>query len=126
MIQGTFTWNDAGNNQAYVAGHISMTFNGVSIYFVCKNSPDPKLQEIAADANHQHVPRGLSKQQPGIRAGRQRHAVQAQQVSECREGIPALHDGKEQYGPWLANCLGYWSNPLKAYSKMSFWTPIRN
>ena len=28
----------------------------------------------------------------------------------------------EQYGPWLSNCLGYWSEPLKAYSKMKFWT----
>jgi multiple sugar transport system substrate-binding protein len=27
-----------------------------------------------------------------------------------------------QYGPWLSQCLGYWSNPLKAYSKMAFWT----
>ena len=29
---------------------------------------------------------------------------------------------KEQYGPWLSNCIGYWSEPLKAYSKMKFWT----
>ena len=29
---------------------------------------------------------------------------------------------QEQYGPWLAACLGYWSNSLKAYSKMPFWT----
>ena len=29
---------------------------------------------------------------------------------------------QEQYGPWLSACLGYWSNSLKAYSKMPFWT----
>ena len=44
MIQGTLTWNDAGNNQAYAAGQIGMTFNGVSIYYVLKNSPDPTLR----------------------------------------------------------------------------------
>ena len=27
----------------------------------------------------------------------------------------------DQYGPWLEQCLGYWCNPLKAYSKMKFW-----
>jgi multiple sugar transport system substrate-binding protein len=26
-----------------------------------------------------------------------------------------------QYAPWLAGCLGYWSNPLKNYGKMKFW-----
>ena len=29
---------------------------------------------------------------------------------------------KEQYGPWLSNCIGYWSQPLRAYGKMKFWT----
>src|SRR3954451_24103504 len=26
-----------------------------------------------------------------------------------------------QYAPWLANCLGYWSNPLQAYGPMAVW-----
>jgi multiple sugar transport system substrate-binding protein len=29
---------------------------------------------------------------------------------------------KEQYGPWLAACIGYWSEPLAAYAKMKFWS----
>src|ERR1019366_3331028 len=33
MIQGTLTWNDVGNNQAYTAEQISLTFNGVSLYY---------------------------------------------------------------------------------------------
>jgi len=28
---------------------------------------------------------------------------------------------KDQYGNWLSSCLGYWCQPLKAYSKMDFW-----
>ncbi|MGH7121676.1 MAG: hypothetical protein ACREFP_22250 [Acetobacteraceae bacterium] len=27
-----------------------------------------------------------------------------------------------QYGNWLSGCYGYWSNPLKAYSDMAFWS----
>ena len=42
MIPGTMAWNDAGNNKAYAAGDIGLTFNGVSIYFV--------LQELARSA----------------------------------------------------------------------------
>jgi multiple sugar transport system substrate-binding protein len=64
MIQGTLTWNDAGNNQAYAAGKIGMTFNGVSIYYVLKNSPDPALQAMAADTYHHDTPFGFSKRKP--------------------------------------------------------------
>ena len=27
----------------------------------------------------------------------------------------------EQYDPWLTGCLGYWSQPLKAYAKSAVW-----
>ena len=26
-----------------------------------------------------------------------------------------------QYEPWLNGCLGYWSNPLKAYDQAAVW-----
>ncbi|MBV8589650.1 MAG: carbohydrate ABC transporter substrate-binding protein, partial [Acetobacteraceae bacterium] len=28
----------------------------------------------------------------------------------------------EQYEPWLNACLGYWSNPLKAYDQAAVWS----
>ena len=27
----------------------------------------------------------------------------------------------EQYDPWLTGCLGYWSQPLKAYGESAVW-----
>ena len=121
LISGTMSWNDASNNKAFAAGDISMTFNGVSIYYVCKNSPDPKLQEIAADTNHQLAPRGLSARTPAsalvVNAMLFKHT---KYPNAAKEYLRFMME-KEQYGPWLANCLGYWSNPLKAYSKMGFW-----
>ena len=47
----------------------------------------------------------------------ERHGAQAHQVPECRQGLPAVHDGSEQYEPWLTGCLGYWAHPLKAYDE---------
>ena len=78
MIPGTIAWNDAGNNKAYIAGDISLTFNGVSIYFVLKNSPDP---EAAGDSGGYHAPEGAAG--PGeafahVGGDHERHAVQAQ------------------------------------------------
>ncbi|MBV9250435.1 MAG: carbohydrate ABC transporter substrate-binding protein, partial [Acetobacteraceae bacterium] len=121
MISGTLAWTDPSNNKAYAAGEISLTFNGVSIYFVLKNSQDPKLQEIAADTNHQDAPYGLSKARPSsalvVNAMTFKHT---KYPNAAREYLRFMME-KEQYGPWLANCLGYWSNSLKAYGKMAFW-----
>ncbi len=121
MISGTLSWNDSGNNKAFAAGDISITFNGVSIYYVCKNSPDPKLQAIAADTNHQLAPLGLSKQTPDSALVVNAMLFQHSKYPNAAKEYLRFMMEKEQYGPWLAACLGYWSNPLKAYSKMGFW-----
>ncbi len=121
MINGTLSWNDASNNKAYAAGDVSLTFNGVSIYFVARNSPDPKLQAIAADTDHQAAPFGMSKSRPQsalvVNAMLFKHA---KYPNAAKEYLRFMME-KEQYGPWLANCLGYWSNSLKNYGKMAFW-----
>ncbi|HYZ20825.1 MAG TPA: ABC transporter substrate-binding protein [Rhodopila sp.] len=121
IIGGTLSWNDASNNKAFASGDISLTFNGVSIYYVAKNSPDPKLQAIAADIGHQPAPFGLAKRAPQsalvVNAMTFKHT---KYPNACKEYLRFMMEAP-QYAPWLANCLGYWSNPLKAYGKMAFW-----
>jgi len=121
MIPGTLAWNDSGNNKAYAAGDIALTFNGVSIYYVLKNSPDPRLKAIAEDTNHQTVPFGTSTRRPQsslvVNAMLFRHT---KYPNAAKEYLRFMMEAP-QYGPWLSNCLGYWSNPLKAYGKMAFW-----
>jgi multiple sugar transport system substrate-binding protein len=121
MITGTLSWNDSGNNKAYAAGDISLTFNGVSIYYVCKTSPDPKLQAIAADTNHQLAPRGQSARTPSSALVVNAMLFQHSKYPNAAKEYLRFMMEKEQYGPWLSGCLGYWSNPLKAYSRMGFW-----
>jgi multiple sugar transport system substrate-binding protein len=122
MIDGTLSWNDASNNQAYIAQQIAMTFNGVSIYYVLKKSPDPKLNAIAEDTNHQLMPKGLAPKSPqsatSLLAMIFRHT---KYPNAAKEYLRFMMESP-QYGPWLSNCLGYWSEPLAAYSKMAFWT----
>ena len=54
FIPGTLSWLDPNNNKAFLDGQISVTNNGISIYFAAKNSPDPKLKEMAQDIQHAH------------------------------------------------------------------------
>jgi multiple sugar transport system substrate-binding protein len=122
MIQGTLSWNDSGNNKAYQSGQIGLTFNGVSIYYTCKNSPDPAVQAIAADTQHKLQPRGVSK--TNVQSATPLNAMvfkHTKYPNAAKDYIRFMME-KEQYGPWLSNCIGYWSEPLKAYSKMKFWT----
>ena len=121
LIGGTLSWNDSSNNKAFASGDISLTSNGVSIYYVAKNSPDPKLQAMAVDINHQASPLGLSKKPPQsslvVNAMTFKHT---KYPNACKEYLRFMMEAP-QYAPWLAGCLGYWSNSLKAYGKMAFW-----
>ena len=57
-IDGVLSWLDPSNNKAFLADQISLTLNGISIYTVAKNSPDPALKAIAADMDHANMPIG--------------------------------------------------------------------
>ena len=59
FIPGTLSWLDPNNNKAFLDGQISLTNNGISIYYAAKNSPDPKLKEMAADINHANYSRSV-------------------------------------------------------------------
>ena len=54
MIPGVGSWLDPHNNKAFLAGEISITGNGISIYYAAKE----KFPEIAADMDHANMPIG--------------------------------------------------------------------
>jgi len=120
MIEGTLSWQDPSNNKAFIAGDISLTQNGVSIYFVLKN--DPKSADMAADTNHAHMPLG-----PVGKPGESALILNAMAFKHtkypnaAKEFLRFMME-QEQYEPWLAGCIGYWAQPLKAYAESAVWT----
>jgi multiple sugar transport system substrate-binding protein len=119
-ISGTLSWQDPSNNKAFLAEEISLTMNGVSIYFVAKN--DPKTVHIATDMDHARMPSGLARSTPQVplilNAMAFRHT---KYPNAAKEYIRFMMEA-EQYEPWLNACLGYWSNPLKAYDEAAVWS----
>jgi multiple sugar transport system substrate-binding protein len=122
MIPGTLAWNDASNNKAYAAGEIGLTFNGVSIYYVLKNSPDPVLRAIADDTQHQTLPLGLAKRPPQTAGGMNAMLFRHSKYPNAAKEYLRFMMEADQYGPWLSSCLGYWSQTLRSYERMKFWT----
>jgi len=122
FIPGVLSWNDSNNNKAFLAGDISLTLNGISIWTVAKTSPDPKLQEMAKDINHAACPVGPvgkpTEQQNVLVAYGYKHSKYPKAVKEY---IRFMWD-KENYDAWEVASNGYVSPPLPAYNDNPVWT----
>jgi multiple sugar transport system substrate-binding protein len=58
FIPGTLSWLDPSNNKAFLAGEISLTLNGISIYYVAKTSKDAAVKALTPDIYHTPMPVG--------------------------------------------------------------------
>ena len=58
FVPGTLAWLDPNNNKAFLDDQVSVTNNGISIYYAAKNSNDPKLKAMAEDIYHSPLPIG--------------------------------------------------------------------
>ena len=114
FIAGTPSWNDVSNNRAYSSQEISLTANGVSLYFSLKN--DPATAAIAEDTEHQLLPKGLAKISPMAGLTLNAMVFKHSPYPNAAKAFLQFMLEKEQYEPWLNANLGYWSQPLEAYA----------
>ena len=119
MISGVASWNDVSNNRAYSAGDISMTSNGVSLYFSLKN--DPATAAVAADSEHQLMPLGVAKTAPMAGLTMNAMVFKHSQYPNASKAFLQFMLEREQYDPWLNANSGYWAHPLAAYADSDVW-----
>ena len=93
----------------------------MSLYYVLKKSPDPKLQAIAEDTQHQTIPKGFASRPPILATPMNAMVFNHTKYPNAAKEYLRFMMEAPQYGEWLSNCIGYWSQPLKAYAKMKFW-----
>lgn len=64
--EGGLAWDDSSNNRAFLAGTISATLNGASIYLEAKRKPDTYMSEkgtpLFQDILHAPLPKGAAGQ----------------------------------------------------------------
>ena len=121
MIPGTLAWGDPSNNKAYASGEISLTSNGVSIYYAAKTSKDAAGQAIAADTNHAVLPVGSAKGPPQTCTMLNAMVFKHTKFPNAAKDYLRFMMEAPQYDPWLTASLGYWAEPLKAYAESAFW-----
>jgi multiple sugar transport system substrate-binding protein len=120
FIAGTTSWNDVSNNRAYSAGDISLTSNGVSLYFSLKK--DPATAAIAEDTEHQLLPLGLAKSSPMTGLTLNAMVFKHSPYPNAAKAFLLFMMEREQYEPWLNANSGYWAQPLAAYADAAVWS----
>ncbi|WP_288391874.1 extracellular solute-binding protein [uncultured Herbaspirillum sp.] len=122
FVPGTLSWQDPSNNKAYLDGQISLTANGISVYYAAKNSQDPKLQEIGRDTQHAHFPIGPVGKPSELMQITQMMVFKHTKYPNAAKAFVQFMFEPDQYNPWMKASIGYVSQSLKAYEKNPVWT----
>jgi multiple sugar transport system substrate-binding protein len=124
FIPGTASWNDSFNNKAFLAGELSLTNNGVSIYAAEKADADknPKMKELAADTNHALWPIGPVGKPTEFHICYPMMAMRYSKFPQAAKAFMAFALEAENYDKWLVGAVGYITHPLNYYDKNPVWT----
>src|SRR6201997_2676536 len=73
--EGAMSWDDAGNNRAFLANTISSTSNGASIYLLARSKPDNYMSEtgkqLKDDCFHAPLPNLIPSYSPNQKAAKE-------------------------------------------------------
>jgi multiple sugar transport system substrate-binding protein len=123
FIPGTLSWNDVSNNKAFLDGQLSVTNNGISIYYAAKNSTDATIKAMADDIQHAPTfPVGKGGKPLELHLTVPAMVFRYSKYKNAAKDYVRFMFEREQYEPWNTASIGYWSHPLKAYEKLPVWT----
>ena len=122
FIPGTLSWLDPSNNKAFLDGQVSLTNNGISVYYAAKTSNDAKIKEMALDIEHASYPVGPVGRQTEVNLTVPAMVFKYTKFPNAAKDYIRFMMEKEQYEPWQTASIGYFSHPLKAYEKSAIWT----
>src|SRR5512141_2761821 len=122
FIPGTLSWLDPNNNKAFLGGDLSLTYNGISIYYAATHSPDPKLKAMAEDIQHAHFPIGPVGHPTELHLFFPMMIFKYSKYPNAAKEYLRFMMEKEQYEPWQQAANGYVTQPLQAYESNPIWT----
>ncbi len=119
---GTLSWLDPNNNKAFLDGQISLTANGISVYYAAKTSKDPKINAIAEDIQHANMPIGPVGRPTELNLVFPMMIFKYSKYPKAAKEYLRFMMEKEQYEPWQQAAIGYVTQPLRAYESNPIWT----
>lgn len=122
FVPGTLSWLDPNNNKAFLDGQVSITNNGISVYYAAKTSTDAKVKEMVADIGHASYPIGPVGRPTELHLFTQAMVFRYSKFPNAAKAYVTFMMEKEQYEPWQQAAIGYVTQPLKAYEANPIWT----
>jgi len=120
FIPGTESWLDVNNNRAFLAGQVSITANGVSIYYAAKK--DPAMAEIAADMVSTNLPVGKSGKDVELHQVTSAVVFKYTKFPNAAKLYLKYMFEKPQMDAWIESSSAYCCQTLKAYASNPIWT----
>ena len=118
MIPGVASWLDPHNNKAFLAEEISITNNGISIYYVAKE----QFPKIAEDMDHAQNPIGPIGRPTQLHLFDQAFIFKHTKFPEAAKHYLIHMFEEAQYGAWINAMRGYVVPTLKSYKNLPVWT----
>jgi multiple sugar transport system substrate-binding protein len=122
FIPGTLSWNDTNNNRAFLSGEISLTRNGISIYFAAKNSQNPSERAIADDMHHHIDPVGPIGHSTELNSYTQYVVFKFSRFPNAAKAFLAFMMDPEQMNPWIEASIGYVTPANPGFESHPIWT----
>ncbi|MHB2165405.1 ABC transporter substrate-binding protein [Alsobacter sp. R-9] len=119
FVPGTASWNDSSNNKAFLAGELSLTANGISIYATAKAQ---NMTAIADDMNHALWPVGPVGKPQELQLLFPLLTFKFTKNPKACKAFVAFMMEAENYNPWLEAAAGYLTGPLNAFDSNPVWT----
>ena len=118
MAPGCGSWLDPNNNRAFLAGEVSVTNNGISIYTLAKK----EKPDIAQDMDHANFPIGPVGKPTELALFSQAFVFKYSRFPNAAKEYLRFMLSPEQAGPWVEAMNGYVTPALKKYRDLDVWT----
>ncbi len=120
FIPGTESWQDVNNNRAFLAGQVSLTANGVSVYYAALN--DPAMAEIAEDMRSTNLPIGPVGESVELHQASTLSIFRHTRYPEAAKAYLEFMYRPENMNAWIEGASAYCCQPLKAFENNPVWT----
>ncbi|WP_340108513.1 ABC transporter substrate-binding protein [Pikeienuella sp. HZG-20] len=120
FIPGTESWLDINNNRAFLAGQISLTANGVSLYYAA--AKDPTMKEMADDIRTTNLPVGPT----GVAAEMAQTTTisifnHTKYPNAAKAYLNHMYQS-DNMNAWIQGASGYCCQALKEFADNPVWT----
>jgi multiple sugar transport system substrate-binding protein len=125
--EGGLAWDDTNNNRAFLAGEISATLNGASIYIAAKRGQDKikddKGEPLVRDILHGPIPKGPAGSWGYHVAFSHALMKYSKNPKLAKDFLKWLH-GKEQFGKWFEVAEGFSVGSTKYWEQHPLWNKV--